>query len=83
MTEDALLDRLSEFLDFGAKRRKKKADELEKLIHKIRKKEKNAIAEIRKADKGKKIKSLNKRYKILHAQRKKGEKILKGIKNQK
>ena len=77
MTETTLLDRLGSYLDLSAKHRKKKADELEKIIGKLKKKEKALLAEAKKADKGKKRDMLEKRAEILHAQRKKGLKALK------
>jgi len=79
MPEKKLLSRLSAFLDLGAKRRKKKADELEKIIKMIRKQEKTMIANCRHVSKGKQRDMLEKRYRILHAQRKKGQKALKKI----
>ena len=79
MTENKLLTRLESYLDLGAKRRKKKADELKAIIGKLKKKEKALIAEYQKAGKGKKRESLEKRCTILHAQRKKGLKALKKI----
>ena len=82
MTDNKLLNRLEVFLGLDAKRRKKKADELEKVISKIRKKEKALVIECRNTEKGKKRKMLEKRIAILHAQRKKGQKALKTI-NQK
>ena len=82
MTENNLLTRLEAYLDLGAKRRKKKADELKAIIGKLKKKEKALIAEYQKVGKGKKRESLEKRCMILHAQRKKGLKALKKI-NQK
>ena len=80
MTENTLLTRLEGYLDLSAKRRKKKADELKVLIGKLKKKEKALIAESRKAGKGKKRDTLEKRCMILHAQRKKGLRALKKIK---
>ena len=80
MKENKLLTRLEAYLDLAAKRRKKKADELKEVIGKIRKKEKALIAEHRMAGKGKKSEILKKRCLILHAQRKKGLKALKEIK---
>jgi hypothetical protein len=77
MKEKKLLDRLEAFLDLGAKKRKKKSDELKKVLKKIRKKEKELIAEHSKAGKGKKSEALEKHIMILHAQRKKGIKALK------
>jgi hypothetical protein len=82
MTEKNLLTRLEDYLNLNAKRRKKKADELKAIIGKLKKKEKELIAESQKAGKGKKRESLEKRCTILHAQRKKGLKALKKI-NQK
>jgi hypothetical protein len=79
MTENKLLTRLGTYLDLSAKRRKKKADELEKIIRKIKKKEKALLAEYNDTGKGKKRDMLEKRYQILHAQRKKGLKALKKI----
>ena len=79
MTENKLLTRLEAYLDLGAKRRKKKADELEKIIRKIRKKERALVAECRNSCKGKKREIMEKRILILHAQRKKGVKALKKI----
>ena len=79
MPEKKLLDRLSSLLDLGAKRRKKKADELEQIISKLKKAEKAMIASCREVDKGKKRDTLAKRYRVLHAQRKKGQKALKKI----
>lgn len=80
MTDKNLLTRLEAYLDLGAKRRKKKANELKAIIGKLKKKEKALIAESRKAGKGKKRDTLEKRCLILHAQRKKGLKALKKIK---
>ena len=80
MTETKLINRLGAYLDLGAKRRKKKADELKKIIRKIKNKEKALIAECRNTCKGKKREMIEKRILILHAQRKKGVKALKKIK---
>ena len=80
MTENNLLTRLEAYLDLGAKRRKKKADELEKVIRKIKKKEKALVTECRNTCKGKKREMMEKRILILHAQRKKGVKALKKFK---
>ena len=80
MTENKLLTRLEGYLNLNEKRRKKKADELKVLIGKLKKKEKALIAESRKAGKGKKRDTLEKRCMILHAQRKKGLRALKKIK---
>ena len=82
MTDNNLLTRLEAFLDLGTKRRKKKANELEKVIRKIKKKEKALVAECRNTCKGKKREMMEKRILILHAQRKKGVKALKRIKQQ-
>ena len=79
MPERKLLARLGTYLDLGAKRRKKKADELEEIIKKLRKHEKAMIAQCREVGTGKKRKMLEKRYLILHAQRNKGLKALKKI----
>ena len=80
MTENNLFTRLEAYLDLSAKRRKKKADELKAIIGKLKKKEKALIAQSQKAGKGKKRETLEKRCVILHAQRKKGLKALKKIK---
>ena len=80
MPENKLLTRLEGYLNLSAKRRKKKANELKVLIGKLKKKEKELIAESHKAGKGKKRETLEKRCMILHAQRKKGLKALKKIK---
>jgi hypothetical protein len=80
MTDNNLLTRLEAYLDLGTKRRRKKADELAKVISKIKKKEKALVAECRNACKGKKREMMEKRILILHAQRKKGLKALKKIK---
>ena len=82
MSENKLLNRLRSYLDLGAKRRKKKADELGKVIQKIKKKEKALVTECRKIGKGKKRDMLRKRIAILHAQRKKGLKALKKIRQE-
>ena len=79
MSENKLLKRMKNYLDLGAKQRKKKADELKKVIKKLRKKEKDLIAESEKVGNGKKRNMLRKRIDILHAQRKKGLKALKEI----
>ncbi len=79
MSENKLLKQMKNYLDLGAKHRKKKADELKKVIKKLRKKEKDLIAESQKAGNGKKRDMLRKRIDILHAQRKKGLKALKKI----
>jgi hypothetical protein len=80
MTETKLINRLGAYLDLSAKRRKKKADELKKIIRKIRNKEKALLVECRNTCKGKKREMMEKRTLILHAQRKKGVKALKKIK---
>ena len=80
MAEKKLLARLGAYLDLNRKRRKKKADELEELIKKITKKERTMIAKCRQCKGTKECESLKKRYRILHAQRKKGQKALKKIK---
>ena len=82
MTDNNLLSRLEAYLDLGAKRRKKKAGELKKVIRKIKKKERALVAECRNTCKGKKREMMEKRILILHAQRKKGVNALKKI-NQK
>ena len=79
MPEKKLLARLSSFLDLGAKRRRKKAEELEKIIKKLKKHEKAMISNCRNVSKGKERDMMAKRYRILHAQRKKGQKALKTI----
>jgi hypothetical protein len=79
MPEKKLLARLSAYLNLSAKRRKKKADELKAVIAKIKHKEKALLAEIDNAGKGKNRELLKKRYRILHAQRQKGLKVLKNI----
>ena len=79
MSENKLLKQMKNYLDLGAKHRKKKADELKKVIKKLRKKEKELIAESEKVGSGKKRDMLRKRIDILHAQRKKGLKALKKI----
>jgi hypothetical protein len=79
MSENKLLKQMKNYLDLGAKHRKKKADELKKVIKKLRKKEKDLIAESEKVGNGKKRDMLRKRIDILHAQRKKGLKALKKI----
>ena len=81
MPEKKLLARLSAYLDLGAKRRRKKAEELEKIISKLKKMEKTMIASCRTVGKKSKERNmLEKRYRIVHAQRKKGQKALKKIK---
>ena len=82
MTDNKLLTRLEAYLGLGAKRRKKKVDELEDVIRKIMKKEKALIDECDKVGKGKKREMLEKRIVILQAQLKKGQKALKKIKQQ-
>ena len=79
MSENKLLKQLKNFLDLGAKHRKTKADELKKVIKKLRKKEKELLAECDMVGNGKKRDMLTKRIDILHAQRKKGLKALKKI----
>ena len=79
MPEKKLLSRLGSLLDLGARRRKKKADELEQIIKKLKKAEKSMITSCRDVSKGKERDTLAKRYRILHAQRKKGQKALKKI----
>ena len=79
MTETKLINRLGAYLDLSAQRRKKKANELEKVIRKIKKKEKALVTECRNTCKGKKREMMEKRILILHAQRKKGVKALKKI----
>ena len=70
---------MKNYLDLGAKLRKKKAEELKTVIKKLRKKEKELIAESEMVGNGKKRDMLKKRIDILHAQRKKGLKALKKI----
>jgi len=45
MTETKLINRLGAYLGLSAKRRKKKANELEKVIRRIKKKEKALVTE--------------------------------------
>ena len=47
MAENKIIARLGAILDLGGKNRKKKADELEGLIKKIRKKERKVITKCR------------------------------------
>ena len=82
MPERKILARLGSYLDLGAKRRRKKAEELEKIIKKLKKHEKAMIANCRNIPKGKERDMMAKRYRILHAQRKKGQKALKHINQQ-
>ena len=79
MSENKLLKQMKNYLDLGAKHRKKKADELKKVIKKLRKKEKELLTESETPGNGKKRDMLRKRIDILHAQRKKGLKALKKI----
>jgi hypothetical protein len=81
MTDNKLLSRLSAYLDLGARRRRKKVDELEDLIASIKKQERTMIGDARKAKKGKQRTTLKKRYQILHAQRKKGQDALKALRD--
>ncbi len=83
MTEKTLLEKLSAYLDLSAKHRRKKAEELEKIIGKLKKKEKALLHEAKSTDKGKKSDLLEKRAQILHAQRKKGLKSLKKARQKK
>ena len=82
MPESKLLSRLEAYLGLDAKRRREKASELKKVIKKLKKKEKKLIAECQDAGEGEgeKSRTLDKRIAILHAQRKKGLKALKKIK---
>lgn len=82
MPESKLITRLKKYLDLGAKRRREKAGKLKKVIKKLKKMEKDLIAECHKTGKGEKNKTLQKRIAILHAQRKKGLKALKKIKQE-
>lgn len=80
MSENKLLSRLETYLGLDTKKRKEKAGELEKVIKKLKKKEKELIAEcstIVGDDEQHSI--LEKRINVLHAQRKKGLKALKKI----
>jgi exoribonuclease R len=81
MPERKLIARMRAYLDLGSKRRKKKADELEALIKKIRKRERAMIAKCRHVKGSKECELMKKRYRILHAQRKKGQKALKLIRH--
>ena len=80
MSEDKLLTRLAEYFNLSAKRRRKKVEELEKVIRKIKKKEKEMVANCRKVRGEEEREILKQRYRILHAQRKKGQKALRRIK---
>ena len=82
MPENKLLNRLEAYLGLDAKRRREKAGELKKVIKKLKKKEKKLIAEFQDAGEGEKSRTLEKRIAILHAQRKKGLKALKKIKQE-
>ncbi len=79
MSENKLLKRLETYLGLDAKNRRKKADELEKIIKKLKKKEKKLIVECVTVVEGEQKEILDKRISILHAQRKKGLKALKKI----
>ncbi len=82
MPENKLFTRMKKYLDLGTKRRREKAGKLKKVIKKLKKMEKELIAERHNAGKGEKHKTLEKRIAILHAQRKKGLKALKKIKQE-
>ena len=82
MPENKLFTRMKNYLNLGAKRRREKAGNLKKVIKKLKKLEKELIAESHHAGKGEKHKTLKKRIAIVHAQRKKGLKALKKIKQE-
>ena len=82
MPENKLFTRLKKYLDLDARRRSEKAGKLKKVIKKLKKMEKKLTAEYNNAGKGEKHKTLEKRIAILHAQRKKGLKALKKIKQE-
>lgn len=79
MPENKLLNRLEMYLGLDAKKRKEKAAELEKVIKKLKKKEKELIARCASMAEDEQRSILEKRINILHAQRKKGLKALKKI----
>ena len=82
MPENKLFTRLKKYLDLDARQRSEKAGKLKKVIKKLKKMEKELIAEYDTTGKGEKHKTLKKRIAILHAQRKKGLKALKKIKQE-
>ncbi len=77
MSENKLLSRLESYLGLDIKKRKEKAGELEKVIKKLKKKEKELIAECAVNVDEEQQSLLEKRISILHAQRKKGLRVLK------
>ena len=80
MSENKLLSRLETYLGLDTKKRKEKAGELEKVIKKLKKKEKELIVECGTiVDDEQQHSILEKRINVLHAQRKKGLKALKKI----
>ena len=79
MSENKLLSRLETYLGLDDKKRKEKAGELEKVIKKLKKKEKELIAECVSTVEDEQHSILEKRINVLHAQRKKGLKALKKI----
>ena len=79
MSENKLLKRLEAYLGLDTKHRRKKADEMGKVIKKLKKKEKKLIEECTGIVEGEQKEILGKRISILHAQRKKGLKALKKI----
>ena len=79
MSENKLLSRLEAYLGLDAKKRKAKAGKLEQVIKKLKKKEKELIAECATIVNDEQHSILEKRINVLHARRKKGLKALKKI----
>jgi hypothetical protein len=80
MKSQQLLKQLGDFLDMGAKKRRKKMKELKELLKALKQKEKKLIANCNKEPKGRNRKMINREIAVLHEQRKKGLKALKRLK---
>lgn len=79
MTDKNLLEKLSDYLGMGAKKRRRRQDELHKLLKALKSREKKLLAKCALLSAGRKRKLLEKEIAILHVQRKKGLKALKKL----
>ena len=74
-----LIGELQEFLDADIRKRNKHRDDMKKLLHKIKTKEKNLAAKALTEFNEEKLERLRKEIDMVHAQRKKGISALKGL----
>ncbi|RLA34259.1 MAG: hypothetical protein DRR03_06820 [Gammaproteobacteria bacterium] len=73
-----LLDKLVTYLDGDARQRKKERDDLKAVLKKLKRREKKLLNHLKDEKDGNRQKTLKNEIDIVHAQRKKGVRLLKG-----